>query len=71
MPSFYSSIIETSHGKVKICFFHTHSNSGLGCITGNISTLYSWSVSTVVVLACRTLLLIIATSFKSTKKIPR
>lgn len=32
MPSLYSSIIETGHGKVKICFFNTHSNSGLGCI---------------------------------------
>lgn len=37
MPSLYSSIIETGHGKVKICFFNTHSNSGLGCITGGIS----------------------------------
>ena len=37
MPSLYSSIIETDHGKLKFAFFHTHSISSLGCITEGIT----------------------------------
>ena len=38
MPSLYSSIIETGHGKVKTCFISILiQNSGLGCLTMGIT----------------------------------
>lgn len=47
MPSFYSSIIETGHEKVKTCFFHTHSNSCLDCLTMGITQSCIFEVSVV------------------------